>query len=152
MGKSKAVVAWYLGSFSVIVILAVANLSWRAFPDYHTQLHPIRATVVYLSMLLFAAIGGIAWWTIWMRKPSWIWWGTAASLLHIFAWVSMLPFGWRVVAEWFVAFILANDVIGYSWTHSPADCLQVVDWAGGHGKLEFWGRRAGGPVMKQPRT
>ena len=31
MEKSKAVVAWYLGGFSVIVILAVANLSWRAF-------------------------------------------------------------------------------------------------------------------------
>ena len=47
-----------------------------------------------------------------MRKPSWIWWETAASLLHIFAWVSMLPFGWRVVAEWFVAFFWLTTSLG----------------------------------------
>jgi hypothetical protein len=95
----------------MILIAASATSSWETVHS-RVHAHPNRVALVQVLFLLVATIFAIAWWTIWKKKPSWRWWATAASLLNVFAWTSMLPFGWHVVARWFVAFFWLTTLLG----------------------------------------
>jgi hypothetical protein len=88
-----------------------AAASWELLHS-QTHVHPIRIALVQALFLLAAIIFGNAWWTIRKKKVSGRWWGATACLLQIFAWASILPFGWHIVASWFAAFFWLWTLLG----------------------------------------
>jgi hypothetical protein len=80
-------------AFTSVVCLQVVLSSVLRTSHPHYNLRPTRMLLVSLIaptlFTVFAAVYGLAWWTVWKEKPSARGWGLAASLINIL--ISLLP-------------------------------------------------------------
>jgi hypothetical protein len=95
----------------------------------------LRDRLLYAPVFpaVFAAISGVAWWTIWKGKPSARWWGVAASLMWILTFlrpfIIVLPPVWgRHAGALFVGGIGLLTFLWYGKERIPNGGKSLVGW------------------------
>jgi hypothetical protein len=105
MNTLRKCIAWYFAFQSAFFFAVAANIAFSPRPT--GQDHPAPLAIRAAYYILIASIGpifGMAWWTVWRRKPSGRFWAISTGALLPLTLTPVLYRGWAVLWQSELAF------------------------------------------------
>lgn len=110
MQSWRNTLSWLFALTALVCLQGVVSIVLGTI-HRHGTIPSFRFALVPLLFTALTVVFGMAWFTVWRKKPSGRWWGLAASTLQILLPFSLIFLSWRVSARLHVHRSSASDAI-----------------------------------------